>query len=53
MTRNLKETAIGFHHRIPGLRRLPLPAVVILSGVVLANAAVWAAVAIVLVNFTT
>ena len=41
---------IVFHSRTPGLRLLPLPAVVIILGVAIANAVAWAAVGIVLVR---
>lgn len=42
--------AIMCHSRIPGLRKLPLPAVAIIVGLILVNALVWLAVGIVLVR---
>lgn len=41
--------AIAYHGRIPGLRKLPLPAIAIIAGVAIVNAAAWVAVGIVLV----
>ena len=45
--------AITYHSRTPGLRLLPLPAVIIILAVVIANAVAWAAVGIVLVRKDT
>ena len=42
-----------YHERVPVLRRLPFPAVAIISLLVLVNIAVWIAVAIVLSYHTT
>lgn len=40
--------AVACHGRIPGLRKLPFPAVGIIIGLGLANALVWVAIGIVL-----
>jgi hypothetical protein len=42
--------AAACHERIPGLNKLPLPAVSIIVGLVIANALVWIAVGTVLVQ---
>ncbi len=41
--------ASAYHGRTPALRKLPLPAIAIIAGVAVANAAAWVAVGIVLV----
>lgn len=46
------EKARAYHARIPGLRMLPAEVVWIITGVVVLNALVWAAVAVVLVSYS-
>ena len=46
---SLKDKVTRHHARIPGLRKLPLKAVVIILGLGFANAFVWAAIGVVLV----
>ncbi|KAL9131529.1 MAG: hypothetical protein Q9217_000543 [Psora testacea] len=48
MNGKLRERVATYHQQIPGFRKLPLPAVSIILGLVAANAVVWAAVGIVL-----
>jgi len=45
---SIRTRAIACHGRIPGLRKLPFPAVGIIVALILANVLVWVAVAIVL-----
>lgn len=45
----INRRAIACHRRVPGLRKLPFPAVGIIVGLVFANAVVWVAVGILLV----
>lgn len=45
----INRRAVACHGCIPGLRKLPLPAVSIIVGLAIANALVWVAVGIVLV----
>ena len=42
--------AVALHRRIPGLRKLPWPAVAIILTLAAVNAITWAAVGIVLVR---
>lgn len=49
MRASIKDKAVVFHGRTPGLRELPLPLVIIIVGLVFINAAVWVAIGIVLV----
>lgn len=45
----IQQVAAHVHDRLWGLRKLPLPAVVIVLGLVVANAVAWAGVGIALV----
>ena len=40
--------AIAYHGRVPGLRKLPVPVVGIITALIIANALAWVAVGIVL-----
>jgi len=46
----INRRAVVYHRRVPGLRKLPLPAVAIILGLILVNVSVWVAVGIVLVR---
>ena len=49
LKRAVSDRLIAYHEHIPGLRKLPYPAVKIISVLVFANAIVWVAVGILLV----
>lgn len=48
VTKAVRTRAIACHGHIPGLRKLPFPAVGIIVGLIIANVLVWVAVAVVL-----
>ena len=49
LKRAVSNRLIVYHENTPGLRKLPFPAVGIITGLVFANAIVWVAVGILLV----
>lgn len=49
MSLKVKERLIVYHAQVPGVRKLPLSAIGIISLLVVVNAIVWATVGIVLV----
>lgn len=48
--KSIRDHAVALHSQTPGLRQLPLPAVAIIVGLVVANALAWAGVGIALVG---
>ncbi len=53
LKRSIQSRAIDYHAQAPILRKLPLPALAIIAGLVVANAVTWAGVGVVLVIRTS